>query len=33
MNMVLNLALSWVESGGKGVVGGGDLGNDIPVFC
>ena len=32
MNMLWNLALSWVVSAGKGV-GGGDLGNDIPVFC
>jgi hypothetical protein len=32
MNILWNLALSWVVSGGKGV-GGGDLGNDIPVFC
>lgn len=32
MNMLWNFALSWAVSGGKGA-GGGDLGNDIPVFC
>ena len=30
-NMPMYLALSWGVS--KGKAGGGDLGNDIPVFC